>query len=128
MPERSAFDYAVLRIVPNVERGEFLNVGLILHCPEKAFLRAQVHVDEALVRALCPTLDCEQAVRHLETFPKICAGDADAGPISQLPKRQRFHWLVSPRSTIVQISPVHCGICESPEPVFEELFRRLVLR
>jgi len=126
--ERSSFDYAILRIVPRVERAEFINAGLILHCLTLNFLEARVHCDERLWRDLCPGLDVEETCRHLSTFPKICAGDADAGPIAQLSRRQRFHWLVSPRSTIVQVSPVHCGLCESPEAVFEDLFTKLVLR
>ncbi len=128
MPERSSFDYAVLRIVPRVERAEFVNAGLIMLCLTRNFLEARVHFDEVLVRALCPELDVEETRRHLESLPRIAAGESDAGPIALLPKRQRFHWLVSPRSTIIQVSPVHCGLCESPADSFEELYKKLVLR
>lgn len=128
MPERSSFDYAVLRIVPRVERAEFVNAGLILFCLTRHFLEARVHFDGPLLASICPALELEETLRHLETFPRICAGDAAAGPIARLTPRQRFHWLVSPRSTIIQVSPVHCGLCESPVDVFEELYRSLVLR
>ena len=128
VPERSSFDYAVLRIVPRVDREEFINAGLILHCLTRNYLQTRVHLDEQLVLALRPDFDLEETARHLDALVKISAGEADSGPIAALPKRQRFHWLVSPRSTIIQVSPVHCGLCESPSEAFEELYARLVLR
>ncbi|MBC7924955.1 MAG: DUF3037 domain-containing protein [Bryobacteraceae bacterium] len=128
MHERSSFDYAVLRVVPRVERGEFLNAGLIMLCLTRNFLSARVHFEEPLLLSICPDLDTDTVKRHLEAFPRICSGEPDAGPIALLPNRQKFHWLVAPRSTIVQVSPVHCGLCESPAEMFESLFARLVTR
>src|SRR4051794_34732267 len=112
MPDRNSFDYAMVRVVPRVEREEFINAGLILFCPERRFLRCEVHLDETRLLALCPDADLDLVHRHLEAFPRIGAGSPDAGPIAALPPRQRFHWLVAPRSTIIQISPVHTGLCE----------------
>lgn len=128
MPTRNSFDYAVLRVVPRVERGEFVNAGLILHCLGQGFLQARVHVDDRQLRALWPELDVELVRQHLEAFPRVCRGDAEAGPIARLDRRQRFHWLVAPRSTVIQVSPVHSGLCESPDAALDQLFSRLVLR
>ena len=125
MPALSSFDYATLRIVPCAERGEFVNAGLVMHCPEAAFLECRVRLDESRLRALWPELDLEVIREHLEAFPKVAAGDPEAGPIAKLSRRERFHWLVAPRSTMIQVSPVHSGMCESPAEVMEELFRRL---
>jgi len=122
-----SYDYAILRAVPLVEREEFLNAGVVLHCPERAFLDCRVNVDERRLRALWPAVDPDVIRQHLEAFPKICAGAADAGPIARLSRRERFQWLVAPRSTIVQVSPVHSGVCGSPETALAEIFRRLVL-
>lgn len=112
MPVSSSFDYAVVRVVPRVERGEFINAGVIVFCLEQKFLAARVVVDEPRLRALWPEIDVELVRRHLEAIPKVAAGDAAAGPIAKLSLRERFHWLVSPRSTIIQVSPVHTGLCE----------------
>ncbi|MGA2736227.1 MAG: DUF3037 domain-containing protein [Bryobacteraceae bacterium] len=122
-----SYDYAILRIVPSVERDEFVNAGAVLQCQERAFLDCSVHVDHARLRALWPALDLELIRQHLEAFPKICAGDPDAGPIAKLSRRERFQWLVAPRSTVIQVSPVHSGVCESPQTALDELFHRLVL-
>ena len=127
MPAQSSFDFATIRVVPRVEREEFVNAGVIVFCLEQKFLKALVHVDEARLGALWPELDTNMVRQHLEAFPKICAGGPDAGPIAGLPIRQRFHWLVAPRSTIIQISPVHSGLCELPQTALSELFRQLVL-
>lgn len=127
MPAQSSFDFATIRVVPRVEREEFVNAGVIVFCLEQKFLKALVHVDEARLGALWPELDINMVRQHLEAFPKICAGGPDAGPIAGLPIRQRFHWLVAPRSTIIQISPVHSGLCELPQTALSELFRQLVL-
>jgi hypothetical protein len=122
-----SYDYAILRVVPSVEREEFLNAGVILQCPERAFLECRVHFDEQRLRAQWPALDPDVIRQHLEAFPKICAADPDAGPIARLSRRERFQWLVAPRSTIMQVSPVHSGLCASPETALEEIFHRLVL-
>lgn len=128
MAERTSFDYAVLRIVPRVDREEFLNAGLLMFCLAHKFLDARVHVDAALVRAFAPGLDVDAAWQHLQAFPKICSGDPNAGPVARLTLRQRFHWMTAPRSTIIQVSAVHCGMCDSPSATFEQLFQQLVLR
>jgi hypothetical protein len=122
----SSFDYAVVRVVPRVERGEFINAGVIVFCLEHRFLEARVQVDEARLKALWPEIDLELVRKHLEAIPRICAGDATAGPIARLSQRERFHWLVSPRSTIIQVSPVHSGLCEEPGQTVEQLSRRLL--
>lgn len=127
MPVPSSFDYAVVRVVPRVERGEFINAGVVVFCLERRFLEARVVVDEARLKALWPEIDVELVRRHLEAIPKIAAGDVSAGPIARLSQRERFHWLVSPRSTIIQVSPVHTGLCdEEAEGMIEELSRRLL--
>ena len=126
MPVPSSFDYAVVRVVPRVERGEFINAGVIVFCLEHRYLEARVQVDEARLKALWPEIDVELVRKHLEAIPKICAGDESAGPIAKLSQRERFHWLVSPRSTMIQVSPVHTGLCEEPGTTVEQLSRRLL--
>ena len=128
MPAQSSFDYAVIRVVPRVEREEFVNAGVIVFCLERNFLAARVYVDDERLKALWPEIDVDLVQRHLEAFPRISAGDPSAGPIARLSLRERFHWLVSPRSTIIQVSPVHTGICESPEQALDRLFERLAAR
>jgi hypothetical protein len=127
VPAINAFDYAVLRVVPNVERGEFLNVGVVLHCPAMQFLGCRVALNEDKLTLLAPATDREVIREHVEAFARICAEDPKAGPIARLTRRERFHWMVSPRSTVIQVSPMHSGICEYPDETLEELFRRLVL-
>jgi hypothetical protein len=127
VPALSSFDYAVLRVVPRVERGELINAGVILLCLGRDFLQARVELDEARLRALWPAADVELIRQHLEAIPRICAGNADAGPIARLSQRERFHWLVSPRSTMIQVSPVHSGLCEQPERALDDLFHQMVL-
>lgn len=126
MPAHNSFDYALIRVVPRVEREEFVNAGVILFSLAKDFLQARVYVDEARLRALWPDVDVDLVRQHLEAIPKICDGNPDAGPIARLSLRERFHWLVSPRSTMIQVSPVHTGLCESPEQALDDLFRRTV--
>jgi hypothetical protein len=126
MPARSSFDYAVIRVVPRVEREEFVNAGVIVFCLEKDFLQARVEVNEPRLCALWPEIDLDLVRQHLEAIPKICAGAPDSGPIGRLSLRERFHWLVAPRSTIIQISPVHAGLCDHPERAIEELFEKAV--
>jgi len=126
MPARSSFEYAVIRVVPRVERGELVNAGVILFCLQQDYLAARVEVDEARLRALWPEIDLDLVRQHLEAIPKICAGTPDAGPIGKLSLRERFHWLVAPRSTMIQVSPVHAGLCEDPERTLDELFCQAV--
>jgi hypothetical protein len=128
MPERKAFQYTVLRVVPDVERGERANVGVILYSPERKFLGARMHVDADRIRALAPELDIPALERHLASLAAIAEGDTTAGPIAQLPQSERFGALSAPSSTIVQPSEVHTGICEDGPNELDDLFERLVLR
>jgi hypothetical protein len=122
---QSSFDYAVIRVVPRVEREEFVNAGVIVFCLEKNFLAARVHLNAERLKALWPEVDADLVRQHLEAFPKISAGEPSAGPIAKLSLRERFHWLVSPRSTMIQVSAVHSGICSNPEQSLDRLFERL---
>ena len=126
MPAPLSFDYAIIRAVPRVERGEQVNAGVILFCLERDFLQARVEVNEPRLLALWPEIDLELVRQHLEAIPKICAGSPDAGPIARLSLRERFHWLVAPRSTMIQVSPVHAGLCDAPERALDELFCQTV--
>jgi hypothetical protein len=121
--DHCSYDYAVIRVVPRVDREEFINVGVIVSCPAKGFLEARIELDEARLAAFAPDLDLEAVRSHLAGIPRICAGD---GPIGQLSQRERFHWLVAPRSTIIQTSRVHSGRCTDPEPVSERLLAKMV--
>ena len=126
MRDHCSYDYAVIRVVPRVDREEFMNVGVIISCPAKDFLEARIEMDEARLLAFAPRVDLEAVRAHLASIPRICAGGPDAGPIGQLSPRERFHWLVAPRSTIIQTSRVHSGRCTEPEPVSEHLLERVV--
>lgn len=117
----ASFDYAILRVVPRVERQEFMNAGIIVFCLEKRYLAARVRLDEDRLRALWPEADAALVNQHLEAIPRICAGEPDAGPIAQLSQRERFHWLVAPRSTMIQPSPVHSGVCDKIEGLLDRL-------
>ncbi len=128
MRERAAFDYAIVRVVPRVERGEFVNAGIILFCSTRAYLDALVALDRDCLRALSPSLDLEVVSDYLDAIPRICAGGEEAGPIGLLPQRARFHWLVAPRSTILQTSAVHSGVHEDPKAALGSLFQKLVQR
>ncbi len=122
----ATYDYAVLRVVPRVERGEFLNAGVILFCRTKRFLAAAVELDRARLAALAPiSFDSDAAEEALATIPALCAGE---GPIGALAQAERFHWVVAPHSTIIQASPVHCGRCSDPAAALEHLLDRLVRR
>ena len=116
----------MIRVVPKVEREEFVNVGVIVSCPTRRFLQAQIEIDEARLLAIDATLDLEMVRQHLATIPIICVGGKAAGAIGQLPQRDRFHWLVAPRSTIIQTSRVHTGLCEDLAAVLEHLLTRMV--
>ena len=126
MPAEFTYDYAVVRVVPRVERGEQVNVGVILSCPDADFLDARIEMDEARVLALDPGVDLDAIRQNLAAIPVICRGGADAGPIGELPARGRFRWLVSPRSTIIQTSPVHTGRTSDPAACLEHLVAKLV--
>ena len=122
------YDYAIIRVVPRVDRGEQVNAGVILSCADVDFLDARVDLDEAVLLALDPGVDLEAVRATLATIPAICRGGAEAGPIGELPARGRFRWLVSPRSTIVQPSPVHTGRTSDPAACLEKLMDQLVRR
>ena len=126
MPEQCTYDYAVIRVVPKVEREEFINVGVIVSCPAREFLEARIKLDIERLQVLDPKLDFETIQTHLATIPAICKGGELAGPIGLLPQRERFHWLVAPRSTIIQTSPVHSGYCTSPHEALEHLVSAMV--
>jgi hypothetical protein len=124
--DQRSYDYAVIRVVPRVERQEFVNVGVILWCQDQDLIEARVELDEARLRALDPAVDIDAVRRHLASFTIICNGGADAGPIGKLPKRERFDWLVAPRSTIIQTSAVHSGRCTDIGATMERLLDTMV--
>ena len=126
MPTRCTYDYAVIRVVPRVEREEFVNAGVIVSCPEKNFLEARVELDEPRLLALDPQADLPAIRAHLDTIPRVTQGGPDAGPIGALSPRERFHWLVSARSTAIQMSPPHSGRCEDPRALMEHLMQTMV--
>jgi hypothetical protein len=128
MPDRKAFQYTVLRVVPDVERGERINVGVVLYSRERKFLGARVHVDRERLAAIAPELDLDGLDRHLASLVAVADGAAEGGPIAQLPQSERFGALSAPSSTIVQPSEVHTGVCEDGPDELDELFQRLVLR
>ena len=117
----NSYDYVLIRLVPSVERGECLNVGVILFCRTLGFLEARIHLNGARALALSPDLD-------LATIMRICEGGPEAGPLGKMSQSERFHWLVSPRSTIIQTSPVHEGVCDDPEVALEHLHKMMVLQ
>lgn len=127
MPARNSYDYALVRLVPSVERGECINAGVILFCRTRRFLGALIHLDEQRALALAPHLDLLLIRQHLDTISLICAGGEQAGYFGQLSQSERFHWLVSPRSTIIQTSPVHSGIGSDPASALQNIFKKLVL-
>ena len=128
MHDLRTYDYAIVRVVPRVERGEFVNVGIILSCDIERTLLARIEVDERALLALHSGVDIELVRGALASIPAICAGAEDAGPIAKLSARERFHWLVSPRSTIVQTSPVHSGQCSDLQTALEHLMNRMIRR
>ena len=122
------YDYAIIRVVPRVERGEQINVGVVLSCVDADFLEARIELDGAALRAVDPQLDLDAVKTGLETIPAICAGGEAAGPLGLLPPRERFRWLVSPRSTVIQMSPVHTGRTTDPADALERLVETMVRR
>jgi hypothetical protein len=121
-----SYDYAIVRVVPRVDREEFINAGVVLSCPEHDFLDARIELDERRLLALDPSVDLESVRANLASIPAICAGGPAAGPIGQLSQRERFHWLVAPRSTMIQMSPVHSGRCREPAQILEHLVQTMV--
>ena len=128
MPAEYTYDYAIVRVVPRVERGEQINVGVILSCVDTDFLDARIEVDEGVLRAVDPEIDLAAVRTNLEVIPTVCRGGPEAGPIGMLSARGRFRWLVSPRSTMIQPSAVHTGRTSDPAACLEHLMARLVRR
>jgi hypothetical protein len=126
VPETVSYDYAVIRVVPRVDREEFLNAGVILFCSARSYLAAGLALDEARLRALDSSIDVDTVRAHLAAIPAICAGGHGAGPIGALPQAERFDWLTAPRSTIIQTSAVHSGSCADPAAALEHLLDVLV--
>lgn len=128
MSAELTYDYAIIRVVPRVDRGEQVNVGVILSCPDADYLDARIEVDDALLLALDPAIDLAAVHANLSVIPAVCRGGEEAGPIGALDARGRFRWLVSPRSTIIQPSPVHTGRTHDPAHCLEQLMERVVRR
>ncbi len=126
MPEHCSYDYSVVRVVPDVARGEFLNAGIILFAKSQGALLARVDLDEDRLAGLAPEADVTVIRAHLASIERICAGGPEAGPHGDLSASARFHWLVAPRSTVIQVSPVHSGLCDDPAVEADRLFERLV--
>lgn len=126
MHDHSSYDYAIVRVVPRVEREEFVNVGVIVSCPAKEFLEARIELDAKRLQVLDPNIDLEALRAHLASIPAICAGGPGTGPIGKLSRRERFDWLVAPRSTTIQTSKVHTGRCREPATLLEHLLNTMV--
>ena len=121
------FEYATIRVVPRVERGEFINAGVVLFCKNQKFLRSRIALDKVRLAVLFPETDSEEVVRHLESFDDICTGSTSKSPIVALDDVSRFRWLTARRSTIIQTSEVHPGLCANAKDTLEKLFEQLVL-
>lgn len=126
VPAHDTYDYAVIRVVPRVEREEFVNAGVIVSCPARKFLEARIELDLVRVLALDPAADIESIKAHLASIPVVCRGGPAAGAIGQLTPRERFRWLTAPRSTVIQFSAAHTGRCEDPDALLERLLKTLV--
>lgn len=127
MQEKHLFEYAVIRVMPRVEREEFLNVGIILYCRSKKYLQCIYQLDMQKLQVICPKLDCGDVESNLHSFQEICKGTKTASPISSLDIASRFRWLTATRSTIVQTSKVHPGFCKDPQETLQKLYEQLVL-
>jgi hypothetical protein len=126
VPARTSFDYSIIRVVPRVDRGELLNAGIVLYCLKRDFLAASVALDQARLLTLWPGTDLDLVRLHLAAITRVAAGDPGAGPIAHLSQRERWHWLIAPRSTMLQLSPVHSGLCQDPAATLAHLVERLV--
>ena len=127
MQGRYLFEYAIIRIVPRVEREEFLNVGIVLFCKERKFLKTKYGINKERLNALCAEVDCKEVEEHLQSFEKISAGERAGGQIAVLDMASRFRWLTATRSTIIQTSKVHPGFCEDPNQTIEKLYMQFVI-
>lgn len=126
MPENYLFEYAVVRVVPRVEREEFMNVGVVLYCPKQKFLQAIISLNEHKLKAFCQDTDCAELKLHLENFMKISNGEPTGGPIAALDMPSRFRWLTAIRSTVVQTSRVHPGLCTDAAATLKKLYEQMV--
>lgn len=127
MSERTVYEYAAVRVVPRVEREEFINVGVALYCRKQKFAQVKYLIDEAKLKAIDPDIDLALITKHLDSFQRICTGDKTGGRLAELDQAERFRWLTAKRSTLIQCSPVHPGSCLSAEDTLNELFEKLVL-
>ena len=126
MPGSEPFQYAIVRVVPQVERGECMNVGVVFFCRPRRYLAARMALDEGRLVAFAPDVDIDEVRAHLEAMTRIAAGEPGSGPVARLEQSERFHWLVAPSSTVIQTSPVHTGLCEDPEATLDGLVEKLV--
>lgn len=127
MSEKTVYEYAVVRVVPRVEREEFINVGVALYCKKQRYADVKLFVDEAKCRALYADVDLALILRHLDSFKRICVGDKGAGKLAELEQAERFRWLTAKRSTLIQCSVLHPGLCVSAEETHQTLFDKLIL-
>ncbi|MGH2379811.1 MAG: DUF3037 domain-containing protein [Candidatus Limnocylindria bacterium] len=127
-PSRSPFSYAVLRVVPDIEREEFVNAGLVLFCRARRFLRARASLNLARLRALRPDADADALQAQLRLVERIAAGEVERGPLAEMSQSERFHWLTTPRSTAIQPGPIHGGMSDDPAATFDHLYDTLVER
>jgi len=127
MPGKHLFEYAVIRVVPKVEREEFFNVGLVLYCKQQRYLQTIFYLDEKKLQVLCPQLDLDEIRNYLIAFGKISQGSKDGGPIARLDLSSRFRWLTATRSTVIQVSKTHVGLCNELDTTTQRLFEQLVL-
>ena len=126
MPERRPFQYTILRLVPRIERGECVNVGVVLFCRQQAFLGARIHLDEDRIHALAPELELDEVRPHLEAIGAVLAGDPAAGELARLSPSDRFGWIAARSSTVIQASEVHTGMTDDPAATLEHLCAQLV--
>jgi hypothetical protein len=127
MQEKLLFEYAVIRVVPRVEREEFLNVGIILYCRKRKFLECLTNINTQRLKAFCPALEINEVEQYLVSIQQVCAGTKEAGTIGQLDIASRFRWLTATRSTVVQSSKVHPGFCTDPKETLQHLYEQLIL-
>lgn len=128
MQGKHAFEYAVVRVMPHVEREEFFNAGVVLYCPSQKFLDTRLQLDEEMVRVFCTKINIDELREHIKAFETVCKGGNDAGPIGKLPIAERFRWLTAPRSTILQTSRPHPGLCDDAGEMLEHLHKQLVAK
>jgi hypothetical protein len=127
MPGKYLFEYAIIRVVPRVEREEFLNVGVVVYCKDLKFLRTLYTINKPRLSSLCDKIDCNEVEKHLQSFERISRGEIQAGPIAALDMASRFRWLTATRSTVVQTSKVHPGFCDDAEKMLQKLYQQFVL-